>query len=398
MNEYTYSIDSAINPANGVSVVAHDNLDDTIRHDAVLSQFGLVGSSSSGDSLVVSFGGSLTPEGIAALDSVIWSHDGTPLEAEPERVQITNSKIDVSTYPPEASRVTIITHEYTDPTTWYTDSVFHDQYELVRKPDSDRVFTMPTTLVPEVDFNYGSSDKPGPYIVDMSHGKVSNEDFILTPEGGLYPPVILVNGELQKETTLEEPNGDYFIDYEKAELTFEKSVPGNFVVTGSYYVARGSHFYLKPLPGKILEISNVEIQFSVDVSVRDTLEFKTLGMFGALSPSDQAKLAAIIGMTPPPETIVQLKMPIRYKSMMDFINEANGAYPYIPSSKAPKLTERDLHKDVITYPWYYQAVVAVPSSVGACVQIKLLHDRPYYGERGVATFYCLSKDDPNYQS
>ena len=87
--------------------------------------------------------------------------------------------------------------------------------------------------------------------------------------------------------------------------------------------------------------------------------------------------------------------PTRYKSMRDFINEANGNYPVIPPSSAPKaeLTPRDLRYGIVTYPWNYQSVIELESSRGMFVSIKLDKDEPYYGEFGTATFYCYSENE-----
>jgi len=349
----------------------------------------------SGDEVDIIMAQSLNPTDEAVLTQVVAGHDGAPtgssaIQVAIEGARINEGRLDVASFPPAASRVNIITHDFTDPRTWYTSAAKIEDQVLIPSQENNRTFRM---NFDGITVPYGDM----PYIIDVTHGRIWMEDFLTTMTGESYAPIVKVDGNLKNEITVENPGGDYIIDYTNGCVTFDEAPDPGAVVTATYYYAQTSEFYLTPTMGKLLELRSVEIQFSEDISIRDTMEFQTFGLFGALPASDQAALAASLGFTPNPGDSVPFGAAIRYKSMKDFINEANGSYPSIPPSKAPSELrgERDMQYGVITYPWDYQAVISLYSSAGMQVRIKLLNDQPYYGEFGTATFYCFSQEDPN---
>lgn len=373
-----------------------------------------------GDVLTIRFKDTLSPSEIVALDATILAHDGQQsIEDSPVQavslagVNIIDGRVDTSTFPSHATRHNVFTHDFTDPTTWYTNSMKIENHQL------SNVAEMGTRFY-DVDFAALGITRDELHIIDVSHAKIFFEDSLRAPDGGGYGPWLTVDGVVQKEKNLNNPdNWDYKLDYTSGpsviddsthlagRIEFQEPPNPGAVVMMTFYRATTSEFFVRPLPGKILGLSTVEIQFSTNVSVKDSMVFQPYGRLDGLTPEQQAQMIGYLqligsvppGVTPPGDTIVPYGKTTTYKSMRDFIREANGNYPPIPASQAPKeqLTERDLRYDCVTYPWNYQSLIRLMSSKGMYVQISLKDHRPFSGEFGDATFYCFVEEDPNYQ-
>lgn len=279
----------------------------------------------------------------------------------------------VSIEPAEGTSVNLITPNWCDKNTWYHDSHYHPGFELTDSGDH-------TT--------YSGVAVSGCW-VDNYHGRYSDEDTLKTHEGYVPRLKVYVDGV---EKTEQDPHlasgGDYTVDYCAPSVTFLSPLDESAVVTADIFTAKGSTWTLKPDSGKKLKIKSVEAQFSVDVSIKDTLHFETFGYVQVFAPA----LWQGQGGPYPTDTLIPISEKI-YKTMQDYINEANGAMPQILKTTAASPTWRDLTENVQTFPWEYQTVKTLVSSYGMETRIYLSHDTPFDGQIATATFYCLSVDE-----
>lgn len=325
----------------------------------------------SGDSLVLNFKAALSTPEEAALDQIITAHSGRPLEdpRTADGVPIThlnNKRLSVQVIGREGDQVIVATHNFCDPTTWYG--------------ESERVSNEVLSLVEGESLIYESSNA---YWVDLTHGKLLDEDDViynsLMSGSHGYSVVIRDNNTILVERPSFAPDwsegGDYWIEYagpnaNKARIHFKTEPTGP--VEATYNKAVGSGWYLSPSSLKQLDIEDVEAQFTTDVDMKDTLVF-----------------AAVV---PDPAHPGQfLTFPTRrYKTMLQIVDEARGAYPVVPSVGG---LSRGIQNPIYGFPFKYTTVRAIKYSQFVRLCVRLQHDRPFTGERVTATFYCTSSDE-----
>jgi hypothetical protein len=274
----------------------------------------------------------------------------------------------VSVEPTEGSRFTFTSPNWADPTTWFYKSTAHAGVELTDSGDG-------------LTFSIDPQGDPV-IVIDNLHGKYTDED-ILTTESGVVPrAVVYASGVQATEKDPHDNTGDYVVDYDAGTVTFDS--PPAKPVTMDYWESGSSEFVIKPAAGKKLKIVYVEAQFSGDVSIRDSLHFEAWGHAGVFAP-------AYVPVPYAADDHIQLKETI-YKTMRDYVNEANGTLNTSEGTTHGSPTWRDETRKIITYPWHYQAVTALCDSMGMEIRIKLEHDTPFEGF-ATATFYCLSVDE-----
>jgi hypothetical protein len=255
-----------------------------------------------------------------------------------------------SMWPTEGTRKTFITSNWCDPCTWYQKA---------------------TRVVDEI----ADCDNPGTYtqysvshtnLIDTFHGRLSGEDFIKDTNNNSFRIIVKINDVTKTE---QDPHtasgGDYTINYESGVVTFLSARQSGDVIKVTYHYSDGSEFIIKPESGKKLKIKTTEVQFSKDIVITDTVKFQLY--VGGYPYGD----------------------PVVYKTLMDYINEANGAYPEIAAMGGSGW--RNMAQGVATFPWTYQAVTELKSSLGMEIRIKLEHETPFDGATATATFYCLSE-------
>jgi len=373
---YVYSL--AGDFSNGVNA---GRLDEEVRASDIV--VALRGVSVAGDDVTVTFKASLDSSDESILDGIVAAHDGSPDEPVPAPVDIRSitadptgaSKLGVNVFPAEGSRTNFISHLWTDPTTWYQSSV--------RVVDE-----VPTPLDPDgKQFQLANSD-----VIDSTHGKLFMEDFLLDGGGHSYAVEVKVDGTPVPMQDIDTGEGDWSIDYAAGVLTMNPNVPSGATLEVTYHYATVSKFIIKPDPGKVLRIKSAEVQFSRNVSMRDTVQFEFFGYAAAIDPDGFANG----DYGPDPQTLIYATTPSRYKSIHNFLSESNGVYPILPATSNDSPNEhRDMRNDVLTFPWNYQASIPLYSSAGMQIVVSLVDDRPLGGEFATATFYCYSEDDPN---
>jgi len=344
----------------------------------------LLGSSVAGDVLTLTYADSLDATDEATLTATVWDHTGDALPPETSPVDIRAitadatgaAKLGVSVFPAEGSRTNFISHRWNDPTTWYQSSVRVVDEVPVSQDSVGKSYQLANTNV-----------------IDVTHGKIFMEDFLIDPDGHPYMMKVKVDGVEKQMADIDTGDGEWEMDYASGVLTMITNVPDGSTLEVTYHYAADSKFVIKPDPGKVLRIKSAEVQFSRNVSMRDTVQFEFYGYVAALDPEGYAN--GDYGAVPPTELIYATK-PSRYKSIHNFLSESNGVYPIVPATSSDSPNDfRDMRNDVVTFPWEYQASIPVYSSAGMQIVVSLMNDRPLGGEFATSTFYCYSEVDPN---
>jgi hypothetical protein len=263
-----------------------------------------------------------------------------------------DGKTIVAMWPTEGTRKTFITGNWCDKTTWYQKSVrVVDEVADCTNP--------PTYTIYAVDHTF---------LIDTYHGKISQEDFLKDASQNSFRVVVKVNDVAKTE---QDPHtasgGDYTVNYATGVITFLSALTDTDVVKVTYHYQNGSEYTIKPDAGKKLKIRTAEVQFTKDITITDTVKFQ---LYVAGNPYGD---------------------PVVYKTLMDYINEANGAYPEIASMGTGNW--RGIPQGVVTFPWNYLAMTELKSSIAMEIRIKLDHEIPFTGTCATATFYCLSEDE-----
>lgn len=369
---YDYTISTAF-PNHAVD---SPRLRQEIIDSAIVTAFDYIGTAD--DTCSIWFKAALSAGDQTLLDGIVAAHSGEALPSSPMPIyealpsgapapRTTDGKAIVALWPTEGTKATVVSPNWCDPTTWLshaarivdetaTDSGDHKTYSLAHQN-----------------------------VIDTYHGKISNEDFLKDAGDHSYRVVVTVNGALKTE---QDPHygsgGDYTINYAAGTITFKNTLQAEDVVVVTYHHATDSEFVLKPTTGKKLALRRAEVQFSSDVQITDSVVFQPYGLVDVFAP--QLVQANVL----PSGTMIPLGDPVVYKTMLDYINDANGAYPMIPALGGN--TWRGQSKDIIIFGWDYAAMTQLISTYGMEIRIKLAHDIPLGGTVATATFYCLSDD------
>lgn len=270
----------------------------------------------------------------------------------------------VSPEPRNGSLLNLISHNFCDPCTWFSTSVPVEDEALT--PDANR------RIFSSVNQHW----------IDLQHGRVSDEDDVASG----YPVTVKIDGAVQTERPpFQDEGGDFWVDYEEGRVHFNEPVAEGAAVTASFHRANGSQWKLEPTSGKCLKIVGCEAQFSLDIIVNDTIVFEIFGYVEVFAPH----LCTTYDPPGPypPGTQIPIQT-VRYKTMYDFVNEANGSYPTIPAIGGPS---RGIRTGILELPWRYQAVKMLRSSMGMKVEVYLQNGKPCDGALGTLIFLCLSE-------
>jgi len=260
-------------------------------------------------------------------------------------------------------------HDFCDPSTWYGDSI-RVVDEVLGCPSGDGIHF-------RSDFKFW---------IDLSHGRVTRENDIIN-NTSLWP-----NGpftvEIKVNDIAKTEGVDYLVDYVHGEITFEwpnyyscyhsvglGAVQPTDVVKATYNYSNGSTWYLRPTPGKILLISDTEVQFSQGIIMIEDIEF-----------APWIKHPVYGWMAAPGETIV-------YKHMKDFLNEGNRGTGTVEAIGG---TKRGIRYPASVFPFDYLSNKSLPSSLQAELRVSIHRDIPVDGEFGTVTCYCREVTDTDY--
>lgn len=252
----------------------------------------------------------------------------------------------------------IASHNFSDKTTWFSESVRADYSDLTDSGDG---------------FTWNLSHEN---IIDLVHGKVHNEDIFREEADHKYELKVRVDGYELTEFCVyddyENDGYDYIADYKVGTITFLEDQSGKDV-EASYSYADGSAWTLKPETGKILIVEDSEVQFSENIEFTDAIDLE----IRAYNPDDL------------PNKMTFFKR--SYKSFHNFVDEARGCYPEIPPIGGD--SELGTKHKIIGFPFSYRTIRELEDSSGLEIKMKTRNNRELGGERTTVTFYCTVKDE-----
>lgn len=259
----------------------------------------------------------------------------------------------------DGTKVTLYSHDWTDPTSWYESAV-----RVVAEVATDTGDHLTYNLAHE-------------YVIDTYHGKITQEDFILSPGGHSYRVIVAVDGVVKTEIDPHSDVGDYTIDYAAGSITFTDAQTAESVITATYHYAVNSTFTVRPSSGRTLTINFVEVQFSADVQLTDSVVFQAYGFVDVFAPQLMPGV--------PSGTKIPLGNPLIYKGMKDFMNDAVRSYVKYPALGGNSW--RGIQQDTVVFDWDYTRSTPLSSAAGMEIKIKLQHDIPFVGTYATATLY-----------
>jgi hypothetical protein len=378
--KYTYSI-SADFPDGAV----HTGRLDAELRAATFSSASFLRLDGEGNALDVIFSGALSGADKTTLDGdatgpaggLIAAHDNSPMSQDVVYVQMVDAQGAVKQWPidpdgnlrivPEplaGSKFNVISVNWCDKCSWYETSVKVTDEALTDSGDG-------------LTFNSAHTSW-----IDMKHGRLTDEDNILASNPTKWVVTAKSDGVTKAESPMLTTSADYQVDYPLGKITFNSSQAGKTILATYWYGVSGQ-FTVKPLPGKKIKILYVEVQFSKNIVLNDTMIFQAFGYAGVFAPQYVPTPYAATDLVP-------LQPANKYKRASDFVNESNGCYPLNPAFGG---ADRGLQNDVITLPWKYLTRTDLISAAGMEIRVGMENNVPHTGELGTATFYCISESE-----
>jgi len=358
---YTYSV--ATDTAN--AKVHPKSLDQEIRASAIV--IALEGVGQSLDVLTITMKDALSTGDETILDGVIAAHQGTvavnlPLPTNRKGVPIVMNDWRAGT------PTDFITFNWCDKTTWFGDAARVTDEALSDSGDG---------------LTWNSAQT---FWICVTCGKIPQEHRLTETHG----TIIKVDSATMTENPQGTTDGDYSVNYDTGDVTFNASQAGK-TVEATYSYAVTSTIYITPDATRTLRLTAVEVQFSDDIDLTDSVQFDIEGYIHAFVPG-----ITVDDVTPnyttsfPTGFRIPLGSPRIYKTMMDFIAEAQRAYPMIPALGGASW--RGLIKPVYVMRWPYQedATRDLVADMGMRIRIKLQNDIPFGGTHAIATLYAVS--------
>ena len=228
----------------------------------------------------------------------------------------------ISLYESEGSFSTLVSHDWTDKTTWYQKST--------------RV-TGETLAGTGLDYTTANES-----VIDTSNGKIFNQK---STDFDQYRLKVYDNGVLKTEVT------DYTVVYSTGTITFLSTPTGP--VTADYSYAGSSEFCWGPAAGKMMHVQHAEVQFTEDVVVAPF----TWSVY-AYNPLDL-----------PNKIAVDVRY---YANAKDIISICNLGQGFIQAFDV-------LTKDILVFPVNYARSIDMRSSQGIEMRVKLDDDIPLSG-------------------
>jgi len=327
----------------------------------------LDGVSTDGDTCTVFFKAVLGTPDLDLLMVLVGEHQGEPAFTD---TPLSPSGIPlVMTSWKEGTPTDLISCNWCDKTTWWVDSARVEEEVLVDSGDG-------------LTFNSQNA-----FWIDTTHGKIAQEHRLIDT----HNHQIWSNGSPLQESSPDTMDGDYQVDFVAGTVTFNSDQSGN-VITATYNYAQSSVFYIEPYPAKKLRLTQVEVQFSSDIVLTDDVVFEFEGFVEVFAPQMVNDVDPDFITSFPTGTRIPLGRKRVYKTMMDYITEAQRAYPEIPVSGGPGW--RGLHQPLQVYRWPYQedATRDLYSSQGVRIKVYLRNDVPFEGASAIATFYAVSME------
>lgn len=272
----------------------------------------------------------------------------------------------VKTEKPTSTSVTLFSHDWSDKTTWRETAV---------------------RVVDEVATDSGDHltySVAHTFLIDTYHGKVTGEDYLKDADGHGLRVVVKVNDVAKTE---QDPHygtgGDYTVNYDAGTVTFLSALDPADVVKVTYHYAVSSLFTVAPSEGKVLTVDFVEVQFSADIQLTDSIVFQPYGYVDVFAPQLMPGI--------PSGTKIPLGDPLIYKTITDYQNDAIRSYPKYPAIGGNGW--RGCPQEILVMDWDYLRAKPLVASAGMELRIFLQHETPFGGYYATATFYCGVGDE-----
>lgn len=290
---------------------------------------------------------------------------------------------------------------FCDRTTWY-----HDAVEAT---DNFVATAAQTAFQLSHGTASASGDAANEAIIDLSHGKVGDENDIV-PAGGFwramgngrispsptdpfglwgpnpgnlsgYVPIVTVNGTEQTERAYgESTGGDYEINYPAGTVTFFNGLTAGDAVAVTYFWVDSTcegKLEIIPPAGKNYLIEKVEIQTTADVVIKGDMV------------SNVYVDSAVFGLTP--GTPMQSRRPTILKNFKDVHNWAHLVHP---EGNAQAVSDpRGLPSPVRVHEVRYLSEIPLLNSMGAKMHIGITGNIPFDGTWASVVVYGITDDE-----
>jgi hypothetical protein len=373
ISTYNYSI--ADDTPNGK--VAPRNLDKEIVDNLNITKQ-LAGVTVAGNDLNIDFQEALTTAEETELDTVVGAHAGEVTIKAPQRLTASG----VPLYMPEwreGNPTDFISFNWCDKTTWFSASTRVNNEVLTDSGDG---------------LTWNSVNA---FWICVSQGRIPQEHRLAAN----YGVAITVDDVAVTEHTIDaikawevsadpaDLDGDYMIDYDTGDVIFKVSQAGKSV-KATYSYATTADFYVEPLEGTTIRLTAVEVQFSNDITLTDSVRFDIEGFVEAFAPHLVDDVSPNYVSSFPTGFRIPLGSPRIYQTMHDYIAEAQRAFPLIPALGGSGW--RGMQHPVYVMRWPYQedATRDLHSAMGMRIKISLINNTPFSGTMATATLYAVS--------
>jgi len=360
----TYDISQFTN-----SLLNAENLENEIQAETGIVP-GLSRTDVLGSDIDIWFKADLSDNEWATLSGIVAQHDGAPSLDDPINVVVASglSSVEILNIPyvrtskPDSAifgRIYSFSVNICDPTTWYVESEYVDD-QLVAVASGETSFQ---TI-------HGSGY--GCAIIDLFHGKITEENLLVAPTGS-YEVSVTVSGIAKTERECYEASGgDFEVDYLAGKINFFEPQYGE--VRASFFhtpSGLGPIFCAAPPAGKKWIIDAAELQVSSDFEMLDTI-------------------VQNVFLTHPYYGRIKAIADVEYKRIDNFLDFTYGSYPTIPAFGGPN---RGTLNDTIIMRWNYLTPLELLSSLEMELRSWSKHGRGCGGERFVVTIYGMEQDE-----
>ena len=368
--DYFYNVSDTLFQKINVST-----LDISIRQSSITKALDGVTSIGSTSQVKISFKDVISTDEKAELDTIIANHNGEMTKAVPVPMTSDN-KPRIQIDPREGSPFNSLSVNWCDKTTWYEKSVRVVDEIVISSIQSG---SEGMTYIPDIQRAW----------VDVSHGKITGERSLRSE----YSPVIKIDDVVMKENSPDNnDDGDYSINYKTGIIFFNNLVVNTNVVKATYSYVTTSEWTIVPNLDKKLDLIAVEVQFSDDIVLEDTVIFAIYGNVENFAPQ------LLNNIDPDNITSFATGTKIRiketyYQTMDDFVNEAQRSYSVIPQMGGNNWRSMKTAQYIFRWPYDEEAVRRLHHKKGMEIRIRLENDREFGGSKAVSTFYGISEDD-----
>jgi hypothetical protein len=317
-----------------------------------------------GPNCAITFKNALSTDEQTTLFDLVRAHDGKALPsnitvnfpADKQQVNALNVSI-VGKYGDEAL---FVTHNYCARESWFQQSV-RVTGEVASNPSNDKI-----------TYVLANSN-----IIDVTHGKLYNEDIIAQTVNHGYTVAVVKDGSsvLTERECFEETGGDYTLDYKNGFLNL--FVPATNTVTVDYSHENGSEWSIQPEPGTFLELHDAKLIYSQDAYFMDTVVYRIDGYAGVFAPD----LVAANVLQATDQIPIQT---VYYKSLTQLLYEAESFGNTLPPSDNP----RGFPLPMCSANFKFDPIRKLSSAAGMRLTLSLKHNRNFMGTQCAVAFNC----------